>query len=376
MRQCSEKSKYRDNQNYICNPASGRYVKKDGLTGMKLTNNMTIYVESLENNGYAVIPVDRMDTDMRKRIRKEMMDTMKEFPEYIHSKIKNNKYVMGGFSALGNPASFHNEFVRKMRMLAMSEMVPLFKEYIKQLDGGGWKLEQLIGRLLFRIKGVSATAESWHRDEAALAHKSDKTFGGWWNFDDYDQFFSCVPGTHKGIRGHSGFAPIKNKEEKKQYNKDKIKLRIPPGHIMIFYEHLVHEVLAKKSKENMHRLFLGWRVTKSKDSLYPIDVKLKNQAVIPLKSNQVPPMYATLHWTNWRHRIVEFSEAFRPECIESRRVKNGKDEGKSYDVVHRHMLSLKDYGFKLYPEYSKEEISMHKPNTKWKLSKKIKMWKK
>lgn len=383
-KECSKKSKHYNNPSYICNPQSGRYVKKDGKIGREISNkiksikrkrslkrrssnrvNIEMSVNSLETNGYAVIPVYWMTEKNRKEVRKEMLETMNKFPEYIHN--KRRVYVMGGFSALCNPSSFHNKFVRKMRMYAMSELVPFFSEYIKKIGGNGWKLEQVIDRMLYRPKGISATAESWHRDEAALALEDDRIFGGWWNFDDYDQYLSCVPGTHKGIRGHTGFAPIRNKEEIKEYNKNKIALRIPPGHIMIFYEHLVHEVLAKKSKQDMHRLFLGWRVTRSKESLYPIESRLTDQAVMPLKSNQIPPMYATLHWTNWRNKILEFSEGFRLECIESKRVKNGKDKGKTYDIVHRHMWSLKDYGFDMYPTYRKEEISMYKPNTQWKL---------
>lgn len=381
-RQCSEKSKYHKNPEYICNPQSGRYVKRTGPTGQKLLGNNRVrrrskkkdninmhiyknYVDHMEEYGYTVIPISWMTPNILKNIRIDMMNTIKKFPEY---KPDTKMWVMGGFSAFCNPASFHNPFVRVMRMCAMKEMIPFFKEYINILPNPKqWKLEQIIDRLLYRPAGISATAESWHRDEASLAHDTDKILGGWWNFDDTSQYFSCVPGTHKGIRGHAGFAPIKDKKEKELYNKNKVKVEIPPGHIMIFYEHLVHEVLAKKVKHDMYRLFLGWRITKSIDSLYPLDTRFKDQSVMPLKSNQIPPMYAVLHWTNWRNKITKFSENFKDICIEAKRVKNGKDKGKTYDVVHRNMWSLKEYGFPLYPDYSKEEIAIYKPNRSWKL---------
>lgn len=38
---------------------------------------------------------------------------------------------------------------------------------------------------------------------------------------------------------------------------------------------------------------------------------MRNQAVIPLKSGQIPPMYPTLWWTNWRDKLVEFSNMVR-----------------------------------------------------------------
>jgi hypothetical protein len=414
-KECSNKSIYKNNKEYICNPKSGRFVKKSGPIGKSLSGKRSVrrrsvrrrsvrrrsvrrrsvrrrsklrvpkvkskskvemggmdatqQVDSLEKNGYVVLPVPWLNPKNLSKIRKQMLTEMEKFPEYIPNKKLDgvpNPYVMGGFSALCNPASFHNPFVRKMRMCALRSVLPFFSEYTNKLGNKKqWKLEQVVDRMLFRPKGISATSESWHRDEAALALDSDKIFGGWWNFDDTDQHFSCVPGTHKGVRGHSGFAAIKNKKDKDNYTKNKFKVVIPPGHIMVFYEHLIHEVLGKKSKQDMYRLFLGWRVTKSKESLYPLETRLDDQAVMPLKSNQIPPMYATLHWTNWRPKIVAFSRNLKPICIESRRVMSGKDKGKTYDIVQRNMQSLKDYKLKLYKPYSKNEIDLLKPSTNW-----------
>ena len=404
IKHCSDKSKYKNDPQYICNTKSGRFVKKSGLIGKKIfltqrngvksrriirrrsvrksgvksrriirrrsvrksggVLDNKLNVEFLEENGYVVFPINFMNTsDILKIIRNDMLKTMENFPEY---KNKPTKYSLGGFSALNNPASFHNPFVRQIRTNIMQELLPFFQEYVKILPKSKrWNLEQIVDRMMFRPKGVSATAESWHRDEATLAKESDKIFGGWLNFDDTDQYFSCVPKTHKGIRGHSGFAPIKDKSLKAQYNKDKIKVVIPPGHMLLFYEHLVHEVLGKKTPKDIHRLFLGWRITKSKDSLYPLDSRLEDQSVMPLKSNQIPPMYATLHWTNWRQKIVDFSRNFKDICIESRRVASGKDKGKTYDIVHRNMQSLEEYGLPLYKKYSKPEIDILKPNNNW-----------
>jgi hypothetical protein len=62
--------------------------------------------------------------------------------------------------------------------------------------GSDYKLEQLIDRLMYRPKGASATAESWHRDNTPGAQPSDHTFGGWWNLDAETQKFSYARGTH------------------------------------------------------------------------------------------------------------------------------------------------------------------------------------
>lgn len=367
MKKCSNKSIYKNNPNYICNPITGKYVLKTRESAKKLIKKYTMlnHANQLEELGFTVLPLEWTTKTVLKNIRSDMLKTMNNFPEYNQNP---EMFVLGGFSALCNPSSFHNPFVRSLRMCAMKELIPLFSEFINMLPNPSqWKLEQIIDRMLFRPAGISATAESWHRDEASLALDDDKIFGGWWNFDDYSQFFSCVPSTHTDVNGHSGFAPIKNKKDVEFYNKNKIKVEIPPGHIIIFYENIVHEVLSKKYKHDMYRLFLGWRLTKSKDPLYPVESRLENQDVMPLKSNQIPPMYATLHWTNWRNKIVSFTDNFKPICTESKKVSSGKDKDKTYIVVHKHMWSLKDYGFKLYPIYSIHEKNMHIPNTEWKL---------
>ena len=83
--------------------------------------------------------------------------------------------------------------------------------------------------MLYRKVGRSPSRESWHRDEAINAEENDQIFGGWINLDTEDQYFSCAPGTHTGVKGHSGFAPI-SKEEAKKYNKKEVKksVTIPP----------------------------------------------------------------------------------------------------------------------------------------------------
>ena len=82
-------------------------------------------------------------------------------------------------------------------------------------------------------------------------------------------------------------------------------------------------------------------------------------------------MYPTLHWTNWRDKIVAFSEDVCDEFKEYRTVSSGKDSGKAYHVVQRFMPSLTSALAELPEEYArpykKRERDMHEPNRKWKL---------
>ena len=318
--------------------------------------------EHLKEHGFVVLRCPWMNKQKRESIRLVLKNTLRQMPEFKPRTTQqmHEPWVMGGFSALGNPSSFHNPFVRRMRAYAMYEVIPLMRQ---MRPNNSYKLEQIVDRLMVRPKGAAPSAESWHRDEAALAAADDLLFGGWWNFDEDDQFFSCVPKTHKGVSKNAGYALIKDKAVKLAYKKKSIKVRIPPGCIIVFYERIVHEVIGKKAAHEMLRLFLGWRLTKSTEPLYPNEIKFKTQAVMPLKSNQTPSMFATLHWINWRVKIEEFAKFMKEECRESRRVLTGKCKGDTHAIVHEHMRSLEEYGLPLYHKYQKREINMHRPNS-------------
>ena len=114
------------------------------------------------------------------------------FREY-KSGVEIKKYVGGGFGALGNPSSFHNELVRQLRLRIMMSAVPLFSTYEAQARKGKRRyaiLEQLLDRMLFRPAKDKPTAESWHRDislhleefRGANIDEGDIVFGGWIEF--------------------------------------------------------------------------------------------------------------------------------------------------------------------------------------------------
>jgi hypothetical protein len=58
---------------------------------------------------------------------------------------KDIAYVKGGFRALANPSSFHNDAVRHLRKLAHKRTVPIFAELLRidSLLSEEFKLEQL-----------------------------------------------------------------------------------------------------------------------------------------------------------------------------------------------------------------------------------------
>lgn len=342
---------------------------------------MQSLAEKLSTHGYVVLTDTWLrDPTVRRSVRSELIHDVQNYREFKTPLPKNEPLVLGGFSALGNPSSFHSPTVRYLRQWCMSTVVPMFRSFIQDIiRDPNLSLEQVIDRVLIRPPKASASPESWHRDVARVPDLADITFGGWVNLDDKTQYFSCAPKTHllnrddiKKLRDLPGFSGIPKKDHPKF-----VKIRdsqggrvaIPPGCIMVFYERLAHEVVAKKVDHWMYRLFLGWRLTHLDGPLFGnIDQVLMDQGVPLIKSGQTPPMWAKLHWTNWRDKLESWSQKMiQPHLLVRRTVGSGKDKGKVVNVVPQHMSSLNDMQLPLYPAYTEHEKAMHRPNRQWTL---------
>lgn len=328
-------------------------TKRPKYAGVSMTADDA--VESLKTNGYAVYDIYGLN---RARFRGWINWDIVSFPEFTPE--CTDRRPLGGFGAFNNPSSFHCPSVRCLRRIAYHIISPVLQG-LKPDES--YHKEMIIDRLMVRPAGVAPSAETWHRDEAPLAHDTDIILGGWINLDDRDQVFSCVPGTHDVVSGHSGFGLIKDKSAIALYNQQRVHVVIPPGHMLIFNEKLIHEVLAKRQKHACYRLFTSWRLTKSLEPLHDnLDEMLDKQAAVTIKSGQQPPMWAKLHWTNWVDKLEEYSKSFVPICREEATVKSGPKAGRVVSRVVRHMKSLVEYGMPTYSPYSPEERSMYKPH--------------
>lgn len=321
--------------------------------------------QQLLRDGYVVICNQDL-APLQRHMRHDLIAEAKNFQEF---KTGVKQYVLGGFGALGNPSSFHNPTVRRIREWSMVAALPTFRQLLKEKKTR-MRLEQIPDRMMIRLKGQSPSKESWHRDIAKNAVPTDMTFGGWLNLDPVNQYFSCVPGSHtqKAKRTKKGFAPIP-KSEHKRLKADSRKIAIPPGCIIIFFEHIVHEVFSSKAKDTIVRVFLGWRLTKDNAPLIPGTMaNLDNQAPMRLKSNQDPPMYAALHWTNWRNKLQAWSDASVVEVAkELKRVmsKTSNHYGAVHNICRRVMPSLVEMGLRKYSEYTQRERQLYSPNYSW-----------
>jgi hypothetical protein len=322
---------------------------------------------NLSTEGYVVLPLLGLDYIRKhKRTIKSLDRMMESYPEFIPG--KNRRYVLGGFGAFGNPSSFHHPYIRLFRQWSLSYLYPMFSSYEllnhHEHSEPLRNIEELPDRMLKRLVGDKPSDETWHRDTSPNANAGDDIFGGWINFDDRNQYFSAASETY--IRANpsgKGFVKLTDDEHKYAASNKQL-ITIPPGHIIVFFQNALHEIHGKKQSYNMYRLFIGFRLTHSPTSLTKnIDKLIKEQAVLPLKSGQIPPMYAVNHEICWLvQKLVPWSdESFKPECKCMLTRKSGKLKGQSFEIVQRYIGSLKKLGLPLYSKYTPEDIMAIKP---------------
>lgn len=305
-----------------------------------------------------------------------LVNDLPAMPEFAHPV---TKYVDGGFGALANPSSFHMETVRELRREIATRTWSFFQllsTYEHRAPRDDWRLEQLIDRLALRPRGSSTSKEVWHRDQSPT---KDTVFGGWVNLDVPSlggpalrgtQYFSCNPGTHRSSPDQVGFVQIPTDTPAfAAANAARTAVAIPPGHWVVFFQNLVHEVYARKMKYDSLRLFVGFRLTKSTRPLFD-QVKPGNkpeerkafagfhwrtsvfdeQGTPPIPSSQYPPMWSASTLNFRKPQLVAWSAELVPPY---------QQPDKGYPV--RFMQSLQKAGLPMYPAYDEADIAIHSP---------------
>ena len=351
------------------------------------------YADELYRDGVTVVCLSVFASRvaaMRADLEKEFL----RFPEFTKKasfaelNSKNSvRYGLGGTSFVGSPSVFHNMFARNMRQHAMHELLPLVFAPLANLIGGNLYFHQLIDRMMVRPKGESASAEAWHRDVAPGSSGTDHTFGGWINLDLENQYLIAVKGSHITPPGSKvGFSTI----DKKEHARYKAELQaqaqspgtdergyivVPPGCIIIFDEKIVHSVEGKAAKSTRVRQFLGWRLTENERSTGMVDPHnrpytreqivemMHRQAVIPLKSGQVPPMYPGVYQSFAKASMVVWNK-FEEENILPGSMQYPKEQRKGNSTKQngdytRAMKSLAEIApDHMHPRYSQNELEL------------------
>lgn len=331
--------------------------------------------ERLKRDGVVVIKTALADPEVRAATRVAFYDHIRGSPEFLNPTPQDPQWKpsLGGFAGMANPSSFHHKFVRQLREMMVAEVL---EADVLPLEGR--PLEKVFDRFIFRNQGDTPSAESMHRDEAQTAVDGDTIFGGWVNLDDHDQFFSCAPRTHTMVGGQNrGFARITSASEQAYFRAMFQRILIPPGHMVIFYERLVHEVLSIRAPRRMLRLMLGWRITDQTEPLFGEALTTEwtqRQGVPYLKSGQHTPILPQLYLVNWWEKIEPWAtRMFQAVCLTTNTINTRRYGPQTYraprmdSMRHRSMLSLQEYGLPLHAPYDDDELRLLRPSREWML---------
>lgn len=361
-------SKRKANQAHQEQPDSKRQRPLDPFVSRPARRFANPDTQHLYDQGWVVLRVDGIDAaEIRQAIESELVCFV------------GDEIAFGGFSATGTPDTFHAPSIRGLRHHVHDTV---FKPLLRELADGR-HIECVIDRLMKREPGKAPTAESWHRDESVDAHAEDIIVGGWTNLNDTEsQFFSAIPRSHRVEAGSntSGFNTFA-KDASRGFKALARRIEIPPGHILVFYQDLVHEVIPTKQKGfTQWRLFTAARLTTQPTPLVAdIIDRLNTQATIPVKSGQVSPMYARMH-LNFRRNITRldaFTRANLHPCMhEPYTGKYARDDPETFGSLVkpktlkratgadiRESPSLTDLGLPLYPAYTDAELALYTPHT-------------
>ncbi len=262
------------------------------------------------NEGYVILPLWSIEETLSYRSRvEEVMRHAPEFRETMPSfaeLTKETSYMGGATCFYGSPTVAYHSLFHEMRVAAETRAREVLKEGLRA--NGLSRVEMLYDRLMIRPPNVVPQSESAHVDHCLAANLEDVILGGWINLDSKPQIFTGLPGqfrkrteTRKRKRGESGFS-LFSKQEQKELNQQMQKILIPPGHIFLFNECMIHAVTARKLDYTSVRLFLAFRLTNDIEPLFgrtELERRLVDQHTPLIKSGQecryIPELYNSLH---------------------------------------------------------------------------------
>jgi len=242
------------------------------------------------------------------------------YPEYQGCVTGETPRVTGAFGAFGTPGSFHGAVVRGVRDRVVVVGRGVFEAFVGVEGNGcgsGRVLQPLLDRVCLRMPGAKLGGEQWHRDvtprcigvppaygvvggrrQESVVVPEGQVFGGWVNLNKSGggvQKFSFSPGSHLGGGEHgSGFAVIRT-DEQGVYKASERVLLVPPGHMVIFYQHIAHKIAGCTYRDKCLRLFCGWHLGAS---FQPFLGTTYMQRVLdehespPIPSGQLPRLFS------------------------------------------------------------------------------------
>jgi len=264
---------------------------------------MQAFADQLLRVGAVTIPIVEYSSPVARANALKSLDLeVCNFPEfnqeYVQTRHTEPLCTEGTLYALGNAAAFHNEFVRGVRKVAHAYAKDLFRELVKlhgfkerHPDALSFKLEQLIDCLVIQPAGRPVVRQNAWKTKKPKSDTDDVIFGGWVNFSQITQRFSCQ------LRSHSDSECVVSAADAVSgAGPEAVKCRIDvrPGEMLVFYDDMAHGVGMPSFLRETTKLCTAWRLTTADAPLMGremLEEVLTTGAVVPLKSRELPAMY-------------------------------------------------------------------------------------
>ena len=170
----------------------------------------------------------------------------------------------------------------------------------------------MFNRFCIRYPGTSTGQEAPHRDSDP---ENGFYYGGWLNTGDKRQFFTCMLGSHNYTTDGARFGKLAG-AELEDYKLHRSTIAIEPGQIIVF-KSLKHEIHNIQCTAVTSKIWHSFFVSPTEDSLLYDPTEIARQLKVPLlPSKQQCPMYAVLHYVNWRDRLRQFSANIHDRFID------------------------------------------------------------
>lgn len=317
------------------------------------------YAAKLFTDGVVVIPILNPEHVLRTRdaIEGDILDG----PEVIDGlTVSDIPDLCGGsFKAFGFPSSFHGKHVRMLRWYIYKRLCDL--GFLQAF--GERATRRYVSILLDRFRkqpaGASIGGEKYHRDESSGGEVDDINFGGWINLsgEGVNQYFSCLRKTQLATNEKRGFSQQTPTPEQLEM---RTVYAVPPGHLILFYQNILHQVHATKLKATSTRLHFGIRFTDSEAPLFPLDDVFDNFEPPKLPSGQDARMWPKLWWCNWPDKLERMAQLFVPELRIERATK--KDPENPRTIVPE-VLKLTPEMRTAFAPYTPEERALYYPHS-------------
>ena len=285
-----------------------------------------------------------MGAEKLHRLSQSFLTEALNAPELV-SGMEHDRFVLGGVGYVPFASLWYSDSVRELHRLIYDYVVS-HGILDSQISGKSDKISMLPDRGLIRFPGIypSSSNEMWHQDDAANATSSDFIYGGWFNLnEDITQYFKCIPGTHNPTHpifdslvqkdgGRRGFASFKHKNDQKlveSYWSEKVVelVEIPPGHLLIFKEDLIHKVFRNPPvSKPILRLHTSFMISESEIPLHDRPTQEKHQRklladyfdeqrLVPVRSGQDTQVYSSFHlFPKNQHAVDKLSTHYVSAC--------------------------------------------------------------